>query len=148
MLKMEAVEWQMKLENGIQMPSVKPEDDWRPVKWEEETEEEKTERVNIAIKAKLKAMRDSVTKVKKAEDNNMRLVEALDLSLPLNSNNDQTSTDFCPIEFKSVSDLTLHMASFSLWEIPRHLSRERKCMRTHKLFPSSRDFLPFVRLPK
>ena len=97
-------------------------------------------RAKIAMESASNSIQDSMTNEEEAEDNNMRLVEALDLSLPLNSNNAQTSTDFCPIKFKSVSDLTLHMASFSLWEIPRHLSRERRCMRTHKLFPSSRDF--------
>ena len=52
----------------------------------------------------------------------MRLVEALDLCIPLDSNNAQTSTDsdpmsiIGPIEFKSVSDPSLNMASLSLEE--------------------------------
>ena len=118
----------------------------------EETEEAKAKRVKIEIETTLKAIRDSVTKVKKAEDNNMNLVEALDLTLPRNSNNAQTSTGFDPIEFKSVSDLTLHMANFSLCEIP--ISNDEfdpfppHVLRRRKWYPDTIDFLPFVRLPK
>ena len=52
MLKMEAMQCKIELENGLVMPNAL--EDRRPLKWEEETEEEKTKRVNIAIKATLK----------------------------------------------------------------------------------------------
>ena len=197
MLKMQAMQCKIELENGLDTIRVSVSRDWRPPKEEEESEEEeeeepptkrariemetqfnsfninstsnsiqvlmtneeeeeteeaKAERLKIEIETTLKAIRDSVTKVEKAEDNNMRLVEALDLTLPLNSNNAQTSTDFGPIEFKSVSDLTLHMANFSLCKIP--ISNDKFApfpphrLRRPKLYPDVMDFLPFVRLPK
>ena len=185
MLKMQAMQCKIELENGLDTIRVSVDRNWRPPKEEEspakqariemetqfninstsntiqdlmtdeeeeETEEAKAERVKIEIETTLKAIRDSVTNVKKAEDNNMCLVEALDLSLPLNSNNAQTSTDFGPIEFKSVSDLTLHMANFSLHKIP--ISNDKFApfpphrLRRPKLYPDVMDFLPFVRLPK
>ena len=188
MLKMQAMQCKIELENGLDTIRVSVDRNWRPPKEEEEspakqariemetqfninstsntiqdlmtdeeeeeTEEAKAERVKIEIETTLKAIRDSVTNVKKAEDNNMCLVEALDLSLPLNSNNAQTSTDFGPIEFKSVSDLTLHMANFSLCEIPisndefASWMRYQRRARRPKLYPHVTDFLPFVRLPK
>ena len=183
MLKMQAMQCKIELENGLDTIMVSVDRNWRPPKEppakqariemesqfnidstsnsiqdlmtneeEEETEEAKAERVKIEIETTLKAIRDSVTKVKKAEDNNMCLVEALDLSLPLNSNNAQTATDFGPIEFKSVSDLTLHMANFSLCKIPisnvKFAPFPPHRLRKPKLYPDVRDFLPFVRLPK
>ena len=51
--------------------------DWMTNEEEEKTEEAKAERVKIEIETTLKAIRDSVTKVKKAEDNNMCLVDSL-----------------------------------------------------------------------
>ena len=157
MLKMQAMQAKIELESGLNTNRVSVIKEEQPktkrAKIEMETEEAKAKRVKIEIETTLKAIRDSVTKVEEDEDNNMRLVEALDLSLPLNSNNAQASTDFGPIEFKSVSDLSLHMASFSLCEIP--ISDDKfaefpppHLLRSPKLYPCISDFLPFVRLPK
>ena len=187
MLKMEAMQCKIELENGLNTIRVSVNKDWLPPKEEEESEEEeeeeeepktnqakivmetasnsiqdlmtneeeteeaKAKRVKIEIETTLKAIQDSVTKVKKAEGNNKRLVEALDLTLPLSSINAQTSTDFGPIEFKSVSDLTLHMANFSLCKIP--ISNDEFApfphhrLRRPELYPDANEFLPFVHLP-
>ena len=83
---------------------------------EEETEEAKAKRVKIEIETELKAIRNSVTKVKKAEDKNMRLVEELDLCIPQTSTDSDPLSSIGPIEFKSVSDPSLDMASLSLEE--------------------------------